>query len=479
MSSSKSQNEDGEPEQIHFVTGRLAEHSLRSTLEPLAAKAGFEYTIQVMPISVAALMTPDWVAKRLQIPKGTNKVLLPGYCDGDLQELHKVCQVPVVIGPKDLRRLPKFFGEKSKADQDYGAYDIEIIAEINHAPKLELAEILRQANELSASGADFIDVGCIPNSTWHNAGECVKALIDEGLRVSIDSLNPKEIELAARAGAELVLSVNSSNRDAALDWGIEVVVIPDQFENLEGLDETVELLASAGVQIRIDPVLEPIGCGFAKSLIRYAEVRQRYPDAEMMMGIGNLTELTDADSAGINVLLLGFCQELGIRSVLTTEVINWARTSVKECDLARRLVHHAIDQGIPPKHIEPNLVMLRDPEVLEYTTEQLEELAAQIRDSNYRIFLQKDLIHLIGGGRHIHDSDPFEVFDKLADQDPKKLDASHAFYLGYEMCKAMIAANLGKEYRQDQSLNWGMLTKDEKDRRRLKKSIERKREKRK
>ena len=78
--------------------------------------------------------------------------------------------------------------------------------------------------------------------------------------------------------------------------------------------------------LRIDPILEPIGFGFAASLGRYLEVRRRYPDAEMMMGIGNLTELTDADSAPINVLLLGFCQELGIRSVLTTQVINWARS---------------------------------------------------------------------------------------------------------------------------------------------------------
>ncbi len=54
----------------------------------------------------------------------------------------------------------------------------------------------------------------------------------------------------------------------------------------------------------------------------------------MMMGIGNLTEMTDVDSAALNVLLLGICQELGIGSVLTTEVINWARSSVRECDLA-------------------------------------------------------------------------------------------------------------------------------------------------
>ncbi len=36
----------------------------------------------------------------------------------------------------------------------------------------------------------------------------------------------------------------------------------------------------------------------------------------MMMGIGNITELTDVDSAGINMLMLGICQELRIESVL-------------------------------------------------------------------------------------------------------------------------------------------------------------------
>ena len=32
----------------------------------------------------------------------------------------------------------------------------------------------------------------------------------------------------------------------------------------------------------------------------------------MLMGIGNLTELTAADSTGVNALLIAICQELGI-----------------------------------------------------------------------------------------------------------------------------------------------------------------------
>ena len=73
----------------------------------------------------------------------------------------------------------------------------------------------------------------------------------------------------------------------------------------------MELLAVQKVPLRIDAILELIGCGFVASVGRFIEVRRRYPDAEMMMWIGNITELTDADSAPINVVLLGICQELG------------------------------------------------------------------------------------------------------------------------------------------------------------------------
>ena len=68
-------------------------------------------------------------------------------------------------------------------------------------------------------------------------------------------------------------------------------------------------------------------------------------DGEMLMGIGNLTELTAADSTGVNALLVAVCQELGIRAVLTTEVIPWARGAVREIDVARRLSTLPREQG--------------------------------------------------------------------------------------------------------------------------------------
>jgi len=448
-------------EQIHFVTGKLAEHSLRELLGELSPRAGFDFTVEVLNITVAALMTTEWISTRIHPPPGTTRILLPGYCQGELSPLSAKFGVPVDRGPRDLRRLPEFFGRDSSAQSTYGAYDIEIIAEINHAPRLPLREIIAAAAMLKSDGADIIDIGCNPGETWSAVSECVAALVAEGHRVSIDSMNVEEIAPAVRAGASLVLSVNSANRHAAAGWGCEVVVVPDDPATLAGLDETIEYLAARNVRLRIDPVLEPIGFGFAASLGRYLSTRGKYPDAELMMGIGNLTELTDADSAAINVLLLAFCQELGIRSVLTTQVINWARSSVKECDLARRLVYYAVQHRALPKHVEPGLIPLRGEAPKEYGSQALQQLASQIRDFNFRIFAEGGVLHALAGGHHLTAADPFRLFEQMQAAAPKPIDAGHAFYLGYELAKAVTAVTLNKEYRQDEALDWGFLTRPE------------------
>jgi dihydropteroate synthase len=439
-----------------FVTGKLAEPALRRTLADLAPRAGFDFSVAVLPITVVALATTPWVARHLAVPPGIDRVILPGLCGGDLQPVADLAGAPVERGPKDLRDLPEFFGAGGGRPADYGAFDIAILAEINHAPGLPLPELLAQARTLRAEGADLIDLGCDPGVTWEGVGEAVRALRGEGLRVSLDSFNPREVETAVAAGAELVLSVNGSNREAARDWGCEVVAVPDVPATLEGLDRTVETLAAAAVPFRIDPILEPIGFGFAASLGRYLEVRRRYPEAEMLMGVGNLTELTDVDSAGVNVTLLGFCQEVGIRSVLTTEVINWCRSCVRELDLARRLVYHAHRHRVLPKRLEPDLVMLRDPKLKEHGEQALRELAARVTDRNFRIFAERGLLHVLNGQLFLQGADPFALFEQMQKAGP--IDPGHAFYLGYEMAKAVTALTLSKNYVQDQALRWGLLT---------------------
>jgi hypothetical protein len=137
-------------------------------------------------------------------------------------------------------------------------------------------------------------------------------------------------------------------------------------------------------------------------------------------------------------------------------VINWGRTSVRELDRARRLVFHAVTRHTLPKHIEPELVMLRDPGVERFGPENLAELHRRIRDPNWRIFAEDGQIHVLNNSHFLAGTDPFEIFARMNVEDP-----SHAFYLGYELMKARTALTLGKSYRQDQALRWGMLTEPE------------------
>lgn len=446
---------------ILFLTGRLAESALRRQVRELAEKGGFEPVVEVMPISVAALMPADWISRRLkEIPADISKVIVPGHVRGDLDALSRQWGVPVERGPSDFRDLPRHFGLVRQKPADYGRHSIEILAEINHASLLKTSDIIALAKRYKASGADRIDLGCDPGGPWPGVADAVKELVSEGFRVSIDSFDPGEVAAAVGAGADLVLSVNSSNRHLAADWGVEVVAIPDVPEDLQSLIDTRLFLLENNIRYRLDPILEPLGHGLMASLERYAQVRRLFPDDPIMMGVGNVTELTDADSAGINTLLIGICAELKIQSVLTTEVIGWAASSVREIDLARRLMHYAILNKQVPKYLEPLLIMLRDPRTHKHGEEGLKQLQETIRDPNWRLFAENGLLYALNNQHFLANADPFELFEKMG-----VTDASHAFYLGYELAKAKTANTLGKWYRQDQALSWGFLTDPEKSHR--------------
>lgn len=443
-------------ERILFVTGRLAEAPLRELLATLAPKVGFEYDVAVLGISVAALMSVDFVARKLEAPQSVDRVLLPGWCGGELDSLTQKFGTRFERGPKDMFDLPEYFGGRAKSPPDLSRYDIEILAEINHAPRLSDRELLAQAEKYRRDGTDIIDLGCVPDERWSRAGEATRLLRSEGFRVSIDSFDRSEVESAVEAGADLVLSCNSSNVQWLVDCEVELVVIPDQPQDTDSLWRTIEQLSAAGRKFRVDPILEPIGFGFTASLARYFETRRRSPDVAMMMGIGNLSELSEVDSAGLNFLLAAICQELSIRSVLTTEVVSWCGSAVKEFDLARRVVRHAVTNRVLPKHVGSQLVMLRDVKVHEMGEAGLHRLAEQIRDANFRIFVERGELHLLNRDGHWHGTDPFALFDEITRTVP--IDSAHSFYLGYELAKATTALTLGKQYRQDEALQWGFLT---------------------
>src|SRR5690606_31378827 len=96
----------GFSEHFLFVTGRLAEPLLRRMLADLASSYDFQYSVAVMPVSIAGLMSVPWIAERLKVPPEAARVLLPGRCSGDPHELEAKLRIPVERGPNDLHDLP-------------------------------------------------------------------------------------------------------------------------------------------------------------------------------------------------------------------------------------------------------------------------------------------------------------------------------------------------------------------------------------
>jgi dihydropteroate synthase-like protein len=347
-----------------------------------------------------------------------------------------------------------------------------VFAEINHVPRLDRDRILKLARYYRDAGADVIDLGLSLDQKWLDEGPATIAeLRAEGFSLSIDTLDPEQILMADAAGVDYVLSLNSDNRDLAERLSATPILIPDTPEDLDSLDATMAHLDRLGKPYLIDPVVEPIGIGFAASLGRYLEMRRRHPDAEMFMGIGNLTELTEADTTGMNALLIGFCQEVGIRNVLTTEVIDWARGAVRETVLAAQLMHFALQEGTLPKHVDNRLVTLKDDDFRPYAEAELRELHEQVTDPNFRVFADADWIYVFNRDRFVRGTDFNEIFDQLGVDEP-----THAFYLGKELMKATIARALRKNYRQESPLDWGYMTFEEPKRERVKLSTPRTKE---
>lgn len=433
-----------------FLTGRLAEPALRNVLSEL----GIDHQITVMNISVAALMTTRWIAKRLSVPPGVDRIVIPGLCEGDVDTLQQATGLPVRKGPADVRALPEWYGREAVRAQ-LGPRDVRVFAEINQVQSLSREQVIDRAQVYRAAGADVIDLGLSLDRSWLTEGPpTIAALRECELSLSIDTLDPEHIRMADAAGVDYVLSLTPETIDLAQDLRATPVLITHQDpDDLDSLDRMAARMEQLGRPYLLDSILAPINSGFAASLARYVEVRRRHPEAELLMGIGNLTELTEADSTGVTALLIGFCQEVGIGAVLTTEVIGWARGAVRETVLAAQIMHLAQRQARPPKHIDSGLVTSRDESMRAPSEQELRAMQTQISDSNYRLFADADWLYAFNGERFVRGANLFAVFEQL-----DVVDASHAFYLGKELMKATIARGLRKSYRQEGPLDWGLLS---------------------
>jgi dihydropteroate synthase-like protein len=435
------------PEHILFLTGKLAEKPLRQVLADMAPE--FDYTVHQLGLSVAALMTADMIRRRLKDFFGADRVIVPGRCRGDLEQLSADLGIRIERGPEELRDLPEFFGKKAKKPS-LDRYDLRIFAEITDAPRLSVEAILRQAHGYRRDGADVIDLGCLPSTPFAHLEVAIAALKAEGFKVSVDSLETEDLLRGGRAGADYLLSLHEDTLWIANEVSATPILIPTKHGDLASLDRAIAAMRAKNRTFIVDPILDPIHFGFADSLVRYHTVRRNYPDIEIMMGVGNLTELTHADTIGINAILLGICSELDIRAILATQVSKHARKAVIEANITRRIMYAAKELNSLPKHINDGLLVLHERKPYPYKKLELEELWRSIHDPSYRIQISEEGLHIFNREGFHSATDPFELYPSLGVEQ----DGGHAFYLGVELARAQIAWQLGKRYNQDELLDW-------------------------
>jgi dihydropteroate synthase-like protein len=436
-------------DRILFLTGRLARARLEAVLAG-AGELGVEWSIVDVGVKVAALMTEAIITRRLKRPIDADRVLLPGRCRVDLERLSKSFDVPFERGPDELKDLPAYFGGRGRS-LDLSRHDMRIFAEIVDAPALTVEQILDRAAAMRAAGADVIDLGCRPDTPFPHLEDTVRALRADGFAVSVDSAETDELRRGGVAGANFLLSLTERTLDIAADTGATAILIPAPHGDLASLLRASEAAERRGIRAVLDPVIDPIHFGFTASLTRYAELRRAMPQAEILMGTGNLTELTDADSAGVTAMLLGICSELNVRNLLVVQVSPHTRRTIQEHDAARRIMFAARADGGLPKGYGDALLALHDRRPFPNTPREIAEFAEQVRDDNFRIEVAEDGIHVYNRNGHHVAQDAMSLYPKLA----VAADGGHAFYLGAELMKAEIAWRLGKRYAQDAPLAWG------------------------
>jgi dihydropteroate synthase-like protein len=439
---------------ILFITGKLAEKNIRSILDSIKDK-DFTYEIRNLNINVAALLTTEMIYRRIGDVDNFNKIILPGKVRGDIDELAKKLKIEIKRGPEELKDLPVMFGGDS-LKHDLSKYEVHIFAEITDAPNMKIQEIISMADIYRNNGADIIDIGCLPNQSFPHLSETIQELKRQDFYVSIDSHSDKELILGGKSGADYLLSIKSDNFYILDEVDSFPILIPKDGD-MASLHECIDKCILDKRIFIADPILDPINYGFTQSIIRYSKLRERYPDIHIMMGTGNVTELTHADTTGMTMILMGIISELKINHILTTEVSKHCKTVIKENDLARRIILAARLGNTTPKHIDSGLLTTHEEDPIRYNSEEVKELFKQVKDSSYRIMNTDDGVHLFNKKGLQLAVDPFDFFEKIEVGD----DTGHAFYLGVELARAQIAHQLGKSYEQDEELKWGCLV-DEK-----------------
>ena len=429
-----------------LVTGKLARPFVDQVAQSLTT-ADRQVEVATLPISVAALMTTRWIARHLTVPQGVHRVILPGLCQGTLDVLENGKPYQVSKGPVEIWDLTEL---EPGTHEERPRPHITIVAEIQNAPQWELGEICRTAQTWRENGVDIVDLGIPQEADWPAMESVIRELHQNGLSVSVDSLDPAFIERAIKEDVDLILSATWDNRHVCTDAKQVVAIWEPEDTEGERLDETVNFLEGHGVSMILDPILGTPGLDLAYSLERTRRMREKYPRFAMMWGIHHVTEFVQADSIGINAAFFMLATEFGVTHLLTTEVASWTDAAAEELARVQEFWRHA--PGYWLKGGGRELLVAKSPKHHQYTAQECSELQRALKDRNFRILTGKRTIWCFNRDVML-ELEPSEV--EWAFSQLQVNDAPHSFYLGHELARAAIAVVLGKPFRQDNRLDFG------------------------
>ncbi|VVB71489.1 Uncharacterised protein [uncultured archaeon] len=475
---------------VLIVTGRLAEEMVRSR----AAWAD----VLVLDVDVAAFITPQMLMAAK--PKGYDLILIPGAITADFREAEKVLDTIIRLGPKHaadiglvLRHLDDFElstsipacvlmqsrllqraeDEEVRLERTAGAAmqikgvkiggssRMKVLAEIVDATRLKAGVLVEKIRYYEEQGADMIDLGIPLDALPDQVREAMLTAREATeLPVSVDTTLPDLILAGLDAGADLVLSLNGQNLSAvggAVSRAeVPAIVIPGP--GPISLEENLTLASKFGIPVIADPVLDPPLQGLASSLQRYILFHEENPATPLFFGVGNVTELLDADTPGANALLTALGAEVGASLLFTPEYSAKAAGSIHELRVASRMMFLAKARRSPPKDLGADLLILKEKRHLpedempeKFISERADHKYVTDPAGSFRISLTSDKILVRNRSMTIVGDNARDILNTIIDAGAvSRLD--HAGYLGRELEKAQTALRLKRSYWQDEQL---------------------------